>query len=161
MQRLRQLIRVAICLVFCGCEGTNFSSVPRAGVRIAINTREGAFVHFQPDYTGSYVIVNKDGYFLNGTYIQAAKALDMFGYGGVLIYVTMFGYVAFDLACPDCAAHGMRKPCEVNGGAVKCPHCGEEYIVYDGSGMPNKGISKEALLRLSVHQSGDVIQISY
>ena len=74
MQRFRQLIIVAICLVFCGCEGTNFSSVPRVGVRIAINTREGAFVHFQPDYTGSYVIVNKDGYFLNGTYIQAAKA---------------------------------------------------------------------------------------
>ena len=147
--------------MLCGCEGTTFnSSVPRVGVRISINTREGAFVHFQPENTGSYVVVNKDGYFLNGTFVKGANALDMFGYGGVLVYVSMFGYVAFDLACPDCAAHGRRVPCEVNGGTVTCPHCGEEYTVFDGSAMPSKGISKEALLRLTVNQSGDIIRIN-
>lgn len=162
MRRLRQLVIVFVLLAFFGCEGTNYnSSVPRWRVRIAINTRQGVFVHFQPENTGSYVVVNQNGYFLNGQLVAAASALDMFGYGGVLIYVNPWSmYDAWDLACPYCAEHGKRVPCTVDGGVVTCPECGEEYKVFDGSGMPSKGLSKETLLRLNLTKSGDIIQVN-
>ena len=141
-------------LLLCSCEGTSFqSSVPAYPVRIVIDTRVGQFVHFQPTSMGSHVVVNKDGYFLDDKYVQPVNATDGWGYGGVVVYVSSFGYDAYDLACPYCAEHGSCHPCEVKGMHAVCPECGEEYDLISGTAAPQKGIAHEALRKLNIMNS--------
>ena len=150
-----------ICLFLCSCEETHFqSSAPAYPVRVSIDTKIGQFVHFQPTAQNSYVVVNKDGYFLNNKYVLPTSVTDAWGYGGVVVFVSMNGYVAFDLACPYCAAHGSCKPCEVNSLFAECPHCGERYDLGSGYAIPQTGISHEALRELMVIQSDGKLTIS-
>lgn len=153
-------IIVLFALLLSSCEGTTWrSSVPPAEVNLSINTQTGAFVHFKPENTGSYLTVTEQGYYLNGQHIQGPNERDRWGYGGVIIYVNAWNqYDAYDLACPDCCTRGLRVRCECTGGTAVCPTCGEEYNLYDGTAFPQKG-SKEALLRLKVIPSGDILVI--
>ena len=158
MRRLGKLI--GILLLLTACEGTTWrSSVPRAAVNISVNTQTGAFVHFKPENSGSYLVVTEEGYFLNGKRVQGANERDRWGYGGVIVYVNAWNnYDAYDLACPDCCTRGLRERCVCTGGTAVCPHCGEEYNLYHGTAFPQNG-SKEALLRLTVVRSGDILNI--
>lgn len=160
MRRLRQLIIVAICLLFSSCDGPTRSSVPVYPVRFEVNTKT-VFIDFTPQNLNAYITLDRDGYKENGVWKLPATAMDAWGYGGVVLYVSMVGYAAFDLACPHCAAQGRRSPCEMNGIYAVCPDCGEEYEVASGYGFPRKGISKEAMLRLNTYvtASGDIIQV--
>ena len=150
-----------VTLLLCSCEGTTFkSSVPAYPVRVTINTNIGAFVHFQPTALGSYVVVNKDGYFLDGKWVTATSAMDAWGYGGVLVYVSGNGYDAYDLACPYCAEHGMCIACDVNSATAICPHCGETYDLLSGTAVPTKGLSHETLRRLKILSSDGRITVT-
>ena len=161
MRRYRQLIVLIASLMLMGCEGTTFqSSVPAYPVRLTIDTRIGEFVHFQPDAFGSYVVVNKEGYFLNGNYVLPRGATDAVGYGGVVVYVSMGGYDAYDAACPHCAAEGRCVPCDVDGFYATCPECGEKYDLGSGFALPMKGISHEALRRLNIVNSDGKLTIT-
>ena len=160
MQRLRQLIIVAICLVCASCDGPMNNSVPVYPVHLEINTKT-VFIDFTPQNLNAYITVDRDGYKENGVRKLPVTAMDAWGYGGVVVYVSMVGYVAFDLACPHCAAEGRRSPCEMHGINAVCPHCGEEYEVASGYAFPTKGISKEAMRRLNTYvtYNGDIIQV--
>ena len=149
----------AVCLI--SCEGTSFqSSVPTYPVRVSIDTKVGAFVHFQETSLGEYVVANKDGYFLNGDYVLPFPVTDACGYGGVLVYVDLFGYAAYDLACPYCASRGLKQPCEINGAFAVCPNCHEEYDVASGTAAPQKGMIKETLRRLNIINSDGKLTIT-
>lgn len=141
---------VLIALALAGCEGVNNSSVPAYPVRVVIDTRIGAFVHFQPTAFGSHVEVTRYGYFLDDRWVSDISAMDATGYGGVVVYVSTMGYVAFDLACPYCASRQSCQTCTIDGMNAVCPHCGEEYNLGSGSAIPQKSISHEALRRLGV-----------
>ena len=159
MRRFGQLI--AIMLLLAACEGSSFrNSVPVYPVHVVIDTRIGAFVHFQPTALGSYVVVNKDGYFLDGTWVSAVTAVDAWGYGGVLTYISSMGYDAYDLACPHCAEKGLCHSCQVDGANAVCPECGEEYDLMSGIANPRRGIAHETLRRLSVINSDGRITIT-
>lgn len=161
MRRFRQLIiGMAGLLLFSSCDGPTRSSVPVYPVRFEVNTKT-VFIDFTPQNVNAYITLDRDGYKENGVWKLPATAMDAWGYGGVVLYVSMVGYVAFDLACPLCAAQGRRSPCEMEGIYAVCPHCGEEYEVASGYGFPRKGISKEAMRRLNtyVSPSGDIIQV--
>ena len=164
MRRSRQLIigLIAVCAwLLVACEGTTFrSSVPAYPVRVVIDTRIGAFVHFQPTSLGSQVIVNKDGYFLDDKWVSAVSAMDAWGYGGVVVYVSTMGYVAFDLACPYCASRGACNACTIDGMNAVCPVCGEEYDIMSGAAVPQQGIAHETLRRLGLVQSDGRITIT-
>lgn len=149
-----------IALLLCSCEGTNNSSVPVYPVRFEVNTKT-VFIDFTPQNINAYITLDREGYKENGEWRLPAKATDAWGYGGVVLYVSMVGYAAFDLACPHCAALGRRSPCEMDGIYAVCPDCGEEYEVASGYGFPRKGISKEAMRRLNtyVSENGDLIQV--
>jgi predicted RNA-binding Zn-ribbon protein involved in translation (DUF1610 family) len=122
-----------------------------------VDTNSGAYVHFVPTALGQYVILDRNGYHYND-YYEARKVTDKFGYGGVIIYIHMFSdYVAFDLACPYCAEHGRCMPCEMDGIFAVCPHCGEQYDLGSGTAVPQKGISKQSLLKLPLSNSGGVL----
>lgn len=158
---LRTWYLVLLSLILTACEGTTFqSSVPAYPVRIIIDTKMGPFVHFQPTNLNSYIIVNKDGYWMDEKFVLPTTAMDTYGYGGVIIYVSMNGYVAYDLACPNCAAKGKKRPCSMDGIFAECPECGEQYELASGYALPRKGICKEALRKLSIMNSDGKLTIT-
>ena len=159
--RRNLLILIVFSLLLVSCEGTSWkSSVPTYPVRISIDTRVGPFVHFQADAFTSYVVVNKDGYFLDGQFIQLPSVTDAWGYGGVVAYVSLYGYDAYDLACPYCASKGQRCACVVEGFNALCNECGEEYDLASGYALPQHSISHEALRRLNIINSDGKLTIS-
>ena len=164
MLRQRQLILLLVALLLSACESFN-SSVPAYPVRASIDTRVGAFVHFQPTNTYSYVTINRDGYFFNGQYTLPLGATDAYGYGGILVYVIpavneQDAYVAYDLACSNCAEHGRCEPCQMNGMFAECPHCGEQYDLSSGGAWPRNGIAHERLRPLDVKNFDGKLTIS-
>lgn len=163
MQRNR-LIYIGLLylsLLLTGCDSTTFqSSIPAYPVRIVIDTKVGAFVHFLPTSLGSSIVVNKEGYFMDGKYIIPTSAMDAWGYGGVVVYVSSNGYDAYDMACPYCAEKGNCHPCGINGARAVCPHCGEEYDLLSGVAVPTQGIAHEALRRLNVINSDGRLTIT-
>ena len=146
-------------LALCACDThtTYRSSVPSYPVNIRINTYEGTYVHFKPEYPYTYMIVDKDGYHFNGQTMRR-KETDRFGYAGVVVYIAGFGsYSAYDMACPHCVKQDT--PVEIDGMLATCPLCGEEYDLGTGYATPQKGISDEALRRYDLIVSNGVITI--
>ena len=153
------LISLLFLLAFCACDThtTYRSSVPSYPVNIRINTYEGTYVHFKPEYPYTYMIVDKDGYHFNGQ-TMPRKETDRFGYAGVVVYIDGFGtYNAYDMACPHCVKQD--EPVEVDGMLATCPLCGEEYDLGTGYATPQKGISDERLRRYDLIVSNGVITI--
>lgn len=153
------LISLLFLLAFCACDThtTYRSSVPSYPVNIRINTYEGTYVHFKPEYPYTYMIVDKDGYHFNGQ-TMPRKETDRFGYAGVVVYIDGSGtYSAYDMACPHCVKQD--EPVEVDGMLATCPLCGEEYDLGTGYATPQKGISDEALRRYDLIVSNGVITI--
>ena len=159
---MRRLGLIGIfCLLLTACENTTFrSSVPAYPVRVVIDTRVGPFVHFQKTALGSHVVVNRDGYYLDNKWVSATSAMDAWGYGGVVVFVSSVGYDAYDLACPHCAEQGKCSPCDVNSMFAVCPECGEEYDLLSGIGTPQKGLSRETLRPLWIVHSDGRITVS-
>ena len=142
------------------CENTTWqSSVPTYPVRATIDTR-AVFIDFTPENTNAYITIDRDGYYENGRFVLPVTVNDAWGYGGLLVYVSMNGYVAFDLACPNCAAHGKKQPCDMDGIFAVCPECGEQYEVASGYAVPQKGICREALRQYNIVYSDGKLNIS-
>ena len=142
------------------CENMTWqSSVPTYPVRATIDTR-AVFIDFTPENTNAYITIDKDGYYENGRFVLPVTVNDAWGYGGLLVYVSMNGYVAFDLACPNCAAHGKKRPCDMDGIFAVCPECGEQYEVASGYAVPQKGICREALRQYNIVYSDGKLNIS-
>ena len=161
MQHFRVIALLALLpLLLCSCKGTSFrSSVPAYPVRVVIDTRQGPYVHFQPTSMGEYITVTDKGYDY-GSYHAPLLVTDAYGYGGVVVYVSAFGYVAFDMACPECAAHGMCQSCEIDGIYARCPECGEEYDLSVGTAAPQHGIAHEMMRRLNLLDSDGKLTVS-
>ena len=146
---------------FYSCENTTFrSSVPTYPVRFSIDTRIGSFVHFKPTSLNEHVVVNQDGYFYNGKWLMARGVTDAYGYAGVVVFVSMNGYEAFDAACPECASHGRRTACDIDGIYAVCPYCGEQYDLGMGTGVPQRGIAHEGLRRYNYIVSDGKITVT-
>ena len=162
MQRCRQLIfSVLAALLLVSCERTSYqSSVPAYPVHAVIDTRTGQFVHFQPTIFSSYVLVNRDGYFLDGQFVIPLGATDACGYGGIIVFVSLSGYDAYDMACPHCASISKRVPCDMDGIYAVCPECGEQYDLGSGTAVPTKGIAHETLRRLNIINSDGKLTIT-
>ena len=140
-----------LAFLFSSCDDTTFvSSVPTYPVRFVINTNVGEFVHFKTTALNEYVTLTEDGYRYNGRWIQARLVTDAYGYAGTIVFVSINGYDAYDLACPYCAAHGQKIPCDIDGIFAICPNCGEHYDLGSGTAAPQKGISKEMLRRYTI-----------
>ena len=156
-----------LLLTLTACEGTSFqSSVPAYPVHAEIDV-ERLFVDFTPENIGAYITVDKDGYKKKGTFVIPTPATDAWGYGGVLVYVSMvndnnpyLSYDAYDLACPYCASRGKKSPCTIDGMYAVCPECGEQYDVGGGYAIPCKGKINETLRRLNILPSGKKLTIT-
>ena len=154
-------IPYSLFLTLVSCEHTTFqSSVPTYPVRFSINTNMGEFVHFKETSQNEYVALTEDGYFYNGKWIQARLVTDAYGYAGTVVFVSIGGYVAYDLACPYCAAHGRKQACDIDGIFATCPHCGEQYDLGSGSAAPQKGIANECLRKYAIINSDGKLTIT-
>ena len=159
MQRIR-IIGIVLAVLLTACEETTFqSSVPVYPVHVVIDTKT-LFVDFTQENTNAYITVNQEGYKENDKYMAPLKVTDAYGYGAVVAYVSMNGYVAYDLACPYCAGRGTCQPCVMNGIYAECQHCGEKYELASGYALPQNGISREALRKLKLIHSDGKITIS-
>jgi len=161
MQRF--VISLITLLLLTACDGTTFqSSVPTYPVRVVIDTRMGTFVHLQPDNFGSYVIANKEEgwYYLNTTKVMPLNVMDACGYAGVLVYVSLNGYDAYDLACPYCAGKGRKQACTIDGMYAVCPHCGERYDLGSGTAVPTQGVARETLRRYNIITSDGKLTVT-
>ena len=157
---MRHLGVIVLALMLVACENTTWqSSVPTYPVRATIDTR-AVFIDFTPENTNAYITIDRDGYYENGRFVLPVTVNDAWGYGGLLVYVSMNGYVAFDLACPNCAAHGKKQPCDMDGIFAVCPECGEQYEVASGYAVPQKGICREALRQYNIVYSDGKLNIS-
>ena len=165
MRHSRLIHRVlgVVCLVYAlmltGCDGTLTRSVPAYPVNVTIDTRT-VFVDFLEENLNAYITVTKDGYYENDKFMLPLTVMDACGYGGVLVYVSLAGYVAFDLGCPYCASRGTRSPCYMDGIYAVCPICGEQYEVASGSALPQKGLIKESLRPLKVKADNGKLAVS-
>lgn len=128
-------------------------------VHIEINT-ETVFIDFLPGSYNMYITVDRDGYKENGKYKLPVTVQDAWGYGGIVVYVSMIGYVAYDLACPYCAGRGTKSPCEIDGIYAECPLCTERYDLGSGYALPQKGVSREAMRQMNIIPSGGKLIIS-
>ncbi len=148
-----------LCLSSCGRGLVYTSAVPNAPVQISINTKDAFFVHFIPDNVGQWLIVDKDGFHLNGKQTLPRTFADYYGYAGLVIVVNCYSqYSAYDLCCPNCLDR--NHPIEVvDGTTAVCPICGEVYNLAFGLGDPTKGICKEYLRRYSCMYSGDRLTV--
>lgn len=144
-----------MAVALCGCEDTSFrSAVPNSLVRININTNEWEFVHFKPDNVGQILVIDEQGFHLNGKTL-GRKEIDYCGYRGLVVTVDNNStYSAFDLCCPNCVYEpdGVVK---IDGIYGRCPHCGEEYDISWGYGNPQHGISNECLRKYNCRYTGE------
>ena len=168
MQRFGQQLRCMVygvwCMVLtmllCSCEGTTFtSSVPTYPLRVVINMDLGQFVHFQNKTLGDYIEVHDDGFHYHDQ-VVLPLGTNACGYGGVVCYVSVNGYDAYDMACPHCAKQRICSPCTIDGMYAECPVCGEQYDLASGTAAPQKGLIRETLRRLKVIQSGNTLTIT-
>ena len=135
--------------------------MPRYRVYMVIDTSEGEFVHFQPTNVSSFIILDKEGYHYNGRLVKPRSVTDAYGYGGVVVYISMLGtYDAYDLACPYCAARGRCCTCQIDGLYAICPHCGEQYDLGSGTAVPTQGLANEYMLRLPLKHPDSKIIVS-
>ena len=159
--RLRVIGFCLVALMFASCEDTTFrSSVPTYPVHVVIDMDMGSFVHFQNMVQGEHIDVLPDGFYYNDQWVLPL-GVNACGYGGVLVYVSVNGYDAYDLACPYCASKGQCSTCIIDGMFAKCMECGEEYDVASGTAAPQKGLIRETLRRLSLIRSGNKLTITH
>lgn len=85
------------------------------------------------------------------------------GYGGILVFRNVADnpnpFLAYDAACTYEIAQGDRQVVISDNGLAKCPKCGSEYILFEGSGSPVKGPAIEPLKQYRTSYTGGLISI--
>ncbi len=82
------------------------------------------------------------------------------GFGGVLVYHDMFGYSAYDLACPYETQMNVRVKMDEDGIHVVCPKCGSKYNVYEASGNRVEGPATRGLKPYQTALSGTKLYVT-
>ena len=85
------------------------------------------------------------------------------GYGGLIIFRDLTDssnpFLAFDGACTYDVPSVCRVVAEDDGGLVKCPCCGSEFILFGGNGSPTKGPATEPLKQYRTNYSNGLINV--
>lgn len=160
MQCQKLIIGLMTLVALTACQDTTFrSAVPDSPVRVYINTNEWEFVHFKPSNTGATLTIDKSGFHMNGK-TMGLRPNDYCGYRGLVVIVDNNNrYSAFDCCCPHCV-YEPDGVVETDGIYARCRHCGEEYDLSWGYGLPQHGIAKQALRKYTCIYSGDQLTIS-
>ena len=139
----RYCLILIIGLTAVGCNDNNDTSVPSSPVHLELNTFL-EFTGFVPTNWNSFVLVDSKGYHYNKN-VYPLKVGDYYGFAGVIIYIAMDKYTAFDAGCPHCL--DKSKPVQPDGFNAVCPTCGEAYDMTLGVGNPTRGVTSECLRR--------------
>jgi nitrite reductase/ring-hydroxylating ferredoxin subunit len=140
IKRVQTTVLLLLIALLYGCNGFE-SSIPDRDVYI------------ERIISLSGILRNPGGYLYIDS--QPVDKIEKIGFGGILIMHTLDdNYYAVDLACPHeiNALVKIEPPNEL--GICTCKTCGEKFYMSDGSGMPQNGISKQALRHYNVSFSG-------
>lgn len=88
------------------------------------------------------------------------SAVERTGFGGVIVYHDLYGYSAYDLACPYEMKYAIRVEIDESRFKAVCPSCGSEFGIYENGGAVLKGPATQGLKRYNTHQSGNKIYVT-
>ncbi len=87
-------------------------------------------------------------------------ATERTGLGGVLVYHSVDGYHAYDLACPNEAQARVRVKMDEDAIYAVCPKCGSKYNVFEGYGSLVEGPADQGLKRYQTALNGTKLYVS-
>lgn len=87
------------------------------------------------------------------------SATEFTGVGGVLVYHDVYGYSAYDLACPYERHPNIRVEMDEDAINAICPKCGSAFNVFEASGAVVNGPATQGLKRYNTHQNGNKIYV--
>lgn len=87
-------------------------------------------------------------------------ATERTGLGGILVYHSVDGYHAYDLACPYETQVSVRVKMDEDAIYAVCPKCGSKYNVYEASGNRVEGPATRGLKPYQTALSGTKLYVT-
>lgn len=143
---------ISLLILFCAlsCTKTEHSYFPSYPVYLELD-----LTFEDKDLNG--VMAYKE-YILGKT--SGLGATERTGLGGVLVYHSVDGYYAYDLACPYEIQASVRVEMDDDAIYAVCPKCGSKYNVFEGYGSLVEGPAGQGLKRYQTYMSGTKLYVS-
>ena len=81
------------------------------------------------------------------------------GLGGVLVYHSVDGFFAYDLACPKEMNSSVLLRMDKDAIYAVCPKCGSKFNVFEGYGSLVEGVADQGMKRYKVIPNGNKLYI--
>lgn len=143
---------ISLLILFCAlsCSKTEHSYFPSYPVYLELD-----LTFEDKDLNG--VMAYKE-YILGKT--SGLGATERTGLGGILVYHSVDGYHAYDLACPNETQASVRVEMDDDAIYAVCPKCGSKYNVYEASGNRVEGPATRGLKQYQTALSGTKLYVT-
>lgn len=143
---------ISLLILFCAlsCSKTEHSYFPSYPVYLELD-----LTFEDKDLNG--VMAYKE-YILGKT--SGLGATERTGLGGILVYHSVDGYHAYDLACPNETQASVRVEMDDDAIYAICPKCGSKYNVYEASGNRVEGPATRGLKQYQTALSGTKLYVT-
>ena len=143
---------ISLLILFCAlsCSKTEHSYFPSYPVYLELD-----LTFEDKDLNG--VMAYKE-YILGKT--SGLGATERTGLGGILVYHSVDGYHAYDLACPNETQASVRVEMDDDAIYAVCPKCGSKYNVYEASGNRVEGPATRGLKQYQTAFSGTKLYVT-
>lgn len=143
---------ISLLILFCAlsCSKTEHSYFPSYPVYLELD-----LTFEDKDLNG--VMAYKE-YILGKT--SGLGATERTGLGGILVYHSVNGYHAYDLACPNETQASVRVEMDDDAIYAVCPKCGSKYNVYEASGNRVEGPATRGLKQYQTALSGTKLYVT-
>lgn len=151
MIKLNRLVFLVITLLILGCGKTEYSDVPSGFVNLTLYLGDK---DKELNAVLSYKIFTHEN--INTSQREAA------GFGGVIVYHSVNGFVAFDIACPYEVNAKTTIIVNPDNLTASCPKCESKYSLDFGapmSGPSTENPERKRLRPYKVMKTGDKIYI--
>lgn len=144
---------ISLLILFCAlsCTQTEHSYFPSYPVYLELDlTFEDKDLNGVMAYK-EYILGKTSGLF---------GSRDRTGLGGVLVYHSVDGYHAYDLACPNETQASVRVEMDDDAIYAVCPKCGSKYNVFEGYGSLVEGPATRGLKQYQTALSGTKLYVT-
>lgn len=144
---------ISLLILFCAlsCTQTEHSYFPSYPVYLELDlTFEDKDLNGVMAYK-EYILGKTSGLF---------GSRDRTGLGGVLVYHSVDGYHAYDLACPNETQASVRVEMDDDAIYAICPKCGSKYNVFEGYGSLVEGPATSGLKQYQTALSGTKLYVT-
>ncbi len=143
---------ISLLILFCAlsCSKTEHSYFPSYPVYLELD-----LTFEDKDLNG--VMAYKE-YILGKT--SGLGATERTGLGGILVYHSVDGYHAYDLACPNETQASVRVEMDDDAIYAICPKCGSKYNVFEGYGSLVEGPATRGLKSYPTYLNGTKLYVN-